>query len=90
MGRGAIERKLRLRGVDKKTAREALQEYDPEDESESARKMAVSLWEKYRRDEPQKRRQKTSAALARRGFSWDSIHDAMRGLDAEENLWETD
>ena len=89
MGRGAIERKLRMRGVDKEIAREALQQYAPEDESESAKEMAASLWEKYRRDEPQKRRQKTSAALARRGFSWDSIRDAMRGLDTDEEEWES-
>lgn len=89
MGRGAIERKLRMRGVDKEIAREALQQYAPEDESESAKEMAASLWEKYRRDEPQKRRQKTSAALARRGFSWDSIRDAMRGLDTNEEEWES-
>ena len=88
LGRGAIERKLRQRGVDKEIAREALEEYDPTDEGESAKEMAASLWERYRRDELQKRRQKTSAALARRGFSWDSIREAMRGLTAGDDEWE--
>ena len=89
MGRGAIERKLRMRGVDKETAREALEDYDPEEERESAREMARLLWEKYRRDELPKRKQKTAAALARRGFSWESIRDAMRGLDCSDT-WEYD
>ena len=69
LGRGAIERKLRQRGVDKDLAREALNAYQPEDENENARELARTLWERYRDEEPRKRWQKTAAALARRGFS---------------------
>lgn len=82
LGRGAIERKLRQRGVDKELAREALDAYRPEDESENARQLAVTLWERYREAEPRKRWQKTTAALARRGFSWESIQSAMQGLSS--------
>jgi regulatory protein len=82
LGRGAIERKLRQRGVDKELAREALDAYRPEDESENARQLAATLWERYREAEPRKRWQKTTAALARRGFSWESIQSAMQGLSS--------
>lgn len=82
LGRGAIERKLRQRGVDKELAREALDAYRPENESENARQLAATLWERYREAEPRKRWQKTTAALARRGFSWESIQSAMQGLSS--------
>lgn len=82
LGRGAIERKLRQRGVDKELAREALDAYRSEDESENARQLAATLWERYREAEPRKRWQKTTAALARRGFSWESIQSAMQGLSS--------
>ena len=85
LGRGAIERKLRQRGVDKELVREALDAYRPEDESENARQLAATLWERYREAEPRKRWQKTTAALARRGFSWDSIQSAMEGLSSSED-----
>ncbi len=89
LGRGAIERKLRQRGVDKQLARAALDAYLPEAESENARQLARSLWERYRDSEPRKRWQKTAAALARRGFAWDSIQDAMEGLSNQDpsDLW---
>lgn len=85
LGRRAIERKLRQRGVDKELVREALDAYRPEDESENARQLAATLWERYREAEPRKRWQKTTAALARRGFSWDSIQSAMEGLSSSED-----
>ena len=44
MGRGAIERKLRMRGVEKEIAREALSEYDLDQETESAKTMAETQW----------------------------------------------
>ena len=86
LGRGAIERKLRQRGVDKDLAREALNAYQPEDENENARELARTLWERYREAEPRKRWQKTAAALARRGFSWDSIQSALQNLTSEETF----
>ncbi len=86
LGRGAIERKLRQRGVDKDLAREALNAYQPEDENENARELARTLWERYRDEEPRKRWQKTAAALARRGFSWDSIQSALQNLTSGETF----
>ncbi len=86
LGRGAIERKLRQRGVDKDLAREALNAYQPEDENENARELARTLWERYREAEPRKRWQKTAAALARRGFSWDSIQSALQNLTSGETF----
>ncbi|MFR1759327.1 MAG: regulatory protein RecX, partial [Christensenellaceae bacterium] len=70
---------------DKELVREALDAYRPEDESENARQLAATLWERYREAEPRKRWQKTTAALARRGFSWDSIQSAMEGLSSSED-----
>jgi regulatory protein len=80
LGRAAIERKLRVRGVDKELARMALQEYSAEDEDQNARRLAEQLWQRHQRDDLAKRRQKVAAALARRGFSWDVIHSAMQTL----------
>jgi regulatory protein len=80
LGRAAIERKLRVRGVDKKLARMALLKYSAEDEDQNARRLAEQLWQRHQRDDLSKRRQKVAAALARRGFSWDVIHSAMQTL----------
>jgi len=66
-GDRAIEAKLRGAGVDRETAGEAVAELDPE--SERARTLAA------RERDPQR----AAARLTRRGFSRESVEDALGG-----------
>lgn len=79
-GRGVIERKLLLRGLDKALVRQALEAYAPEAETDNASALAKRFFNRYAGDEPRKRLNKTAAALARRGFSWDSIGQALNQI----------
>jgi regulatory protein len=85
-GRGAIERKLLLRGLDKGMIRQALEVYAPEDEEENALTLARRFYDRYAGDDPGKRLNKTAAALARRGFSWDSISRALNQLKQPNDI----
>lgn len=86
LGRRALSVKLRQRGLDKEQAQAALEEaYSSEEEAGNAQELAASLWYKYRNEEnPLKRRQKVSQALARKGYGWDSIQSALRRLGEED------
>lgn len=82
----ALRRKLRMKGIDEDIAEEALEQIDDEQQQHAAREMARKLSRRYAAIDPREARQKLSQALARRGFSWDSISAALDGLFDEE--WE--
>jgi regulatory protein len=86
LGRRALSVKLRQRGLDKEQAQAALEEaYSSQEEADNAQELAASLWYKYRNEEnPLKRRQKVSQALARKGYGWDSIQSALRHVGEED------
>jgi len=88
MGRRAVIQKLRMRGLDEETVAAAMENHDPEQEREAAAALAVRYWNRYIHDEVPKRRQKTAAALARKGYDWEIIRSAMDGLREEADEWE--
>ena len=86
IGRYAMKRKLRAKGIDETVAEEALEAIDDESQLASAKELAAKYARRYAGEEPYARRSKLSQALARRGYSWDIINEAIEsvGLDAED------
>ena len=86
LGRRAVIQKLRMRGLDEETVAAAMENHDPEQEREAARALAARYWNRCAQDDPPKRKQKTAAALARKGFDWDVIRAALDAL--ADDGWE--
>ena len=80
MSKNAIKRKLRAKGVGDEDIDSALEAVSDEDQLLSAKRLAQKLYPKYAREERRAARAKLSQALARRGFSWDVIAQALEGL----------
>lgn len=87
LSRTAVRQKLMLKGFDRDTVDRAMEACDAEDEQSNADALAETLWYRYRNGEPMKRRQKASAAMARKGFSWETIRSALRKVsDGDDEL----
>ena len=86
LGLYALKRKLRARGVGEEAASEALEQIDDESQMAAAVSLARKLARRYAGEDPYKARSKLSQALARRGFSWDIVREAVEqsGLDESE------
>lgn len=87
LGARRIAQELRCKGVSEEEAEAALETLDPEEQLDSA----VALAEKGLRkaktgEDPRKTRQRVSAMLVRRGFSYDMVREAISL--AQENLGE--
>ena len=83
-GRYAVAQKLRARGIEKEDSEAALESISDEEQASSARSLALKLMKKYSSLDKRQRKQKLSQALARRGFSWDSIESALSVLEEDE------
>lgn len=83
-GRYALRRKMRAKGLDEQLVDSLLEEnLDEESQLLAARGLAARLLRKHEGEEPRKARAKVSQALARRGFSWDIISQALDSADEE-------
>lgn len=76
-GRYALKRKLRAKGIDEDIAQDALEQIDDESQLAAATELAAKLSRRYSALSGYESRAKISQALARRGFSWDIIHEAV-------------
>ena len=77
-GRYALRRKMRAKGLDENLVDGLLEEnLDDESQLEGARALAARYARRYEGEEPRKARSKISQALARRGYSWDIISQAL-------------
>ncbi|MBQ2956544.1 MAG: RecX family transcriptional regulator [Clostridia bacterium] len=85
VGRYAMKRKLRAKGIDEQIAEQALEVLDDESQLAAAKALAARLAKKYEKEEPYARKGKLSQALARRGFSWDIVKEAVESLSIEED-----
>jgi len=85
-GRRRILQRLQQKGLDRETAQSALDPYTQDEEKEAALREAEKAWRKSKDADPQKRVQRTVAALARRGYAWEMISFALDKLknQAEE------
>ncbi len=73
----AVQRKLRARGISEADAEDAMALFDEDQQRDAARQAAQSLARKYRDLPRREARAKLSQALARRGFAWDAVRDAV-------------
>jgi len=79
-GRYSVKQKLRARGVSEEDAEAALGAITDEQQAESCLEAARKLARKYENADSRVFKMKLSQALARRGFSWDSIESALERL----------
>ena len=77
VGRYALKRKLRAKGVEEETASDALEQLDDESQLAAAAELAKKLSKRYAALPGYEARAKLSQALARRGFSWDVVREAI-------------
>jgi regulatory protein len=80
MSKYAIKRKLRAKGVGEEEIESALEGVSDEEQLVSAKRLAQKLYPRYEDCEKRAARAKLSQALARRGFSWDVISQALDGV----------
>jgi regulatory protein len=80
LSKNAIKRKLRMKGVGEEEIESALEIVSDGDQLASAKRLAAKLYPRYAGEETRAARAKLSQALARRGFSWDVIAQALEGL----------
>lgn len=73
----AIKRKLRARGVSAPDAEEALESVTEDEQLKACRAQAASIIKRYAALPARESRAKLAQALARRGFSWDTINSAL-------------
>lgn len=80
-----LKRKLRAKGISEEDADEALSLITDEDQAAAALAAAKRLSRKYEGLDNRAYRAKMSQALARRGFSWSAISEALSALGSEED-----
>ena len=80
----AVKRKLRARGIREEDAGEALSEVSEDDQRTAAEEAARKLLRKYGALEPRECRAKLSQALARRGFSWSAVSEALESVLSDD------
>lgn len=77
VGRYALKRKLRAKGISEADAEDALCALDDDQQRAAARQAAEKLARRYADLPAREARAKLSQALARRGFGWDAVRDAV-------------
>lgn len=80
VGKYALKRKLRAKGISEEDASEALESFDDEQQAVAARAAAEKLMRRYGELPTREARAKLSQALARRGFGWDAVRAAVDAL----------
>ena len=87
IGAYALKRKLRERGISEEDLSPALDSLDAQQQLAAAEKAIGALRRRYEKLPANEARRKLSQALARRGFGWDTIAQAIEGVFPEED-WE--
>ena len=80
----AVRRKLRAKGIAEEDAEAALDMLNDAQQAEAAQRAARSLLRRYASLPAHDGRAKLSQALARRGFSWEAVREAV------DAVWEAD
>lgn len=73
----ALKRKLRAKGISEEDVSEALECFDDAQQQSAALQAAAKLYRKYSDLPVREARAKLSQALARRGFPWDAVREAV-------------
>jgi regulatory protein len=80
MGRAMIKRELIFKGVEDEVIEEHLGRISQDQEEDRAYALALKYVKRYKNLEPREQFHKIGAALARRGFDWETIKGAVRRL----------
>ena len=83
----AMKRKLKAKGVSDEDAEAALGAFDEAQQLEAAKTAAEKLGRKYLSLPRREGRAKLSQALARRGFAWDVVREAVEAVFSDDD-WE--
>jgi regulatory protein len=82
VGQMAIRHALRQKGISGEISDKVLETYEEEEELQNAIKHAQKLYNRYKNlDDKYKRKSKISQNMARRGFSWDIIEQAINRIE---------
>lgn len=73
----ALKRKMRAKGLSEEDVSEALENFDDAQQLSAARQAASKLYRKYSSLPAREARAKLSQALARRGFPWEAVREAV-------------
>lgn len=73
----ALKRKLRAKGISEEDVSDALEVFDDVQQQSAALQAASKLYRKYSSLPHREARAKLSQALARRGFPWDAVREAV-------------
>lgn len=84
MGKAMIKRELIYKGVEDEVIEEHLGRITQDQEEDRAYALALKYAKRYRNLEPREQMHKIGAALARRGFDWETIKGAVRRLNIGE------
>lgn len=84
----ALKRKLRAKGISEEDAEEALEVLDDAQQLAAARKTAEKLFRRYSSLPTREARAKLSQALARRGFPWDAVREAVDAILNDDDYYE--
>lgn len=83
----AMKRKLRAKGISEEDAEDALDVFDEDQQRTAAKAAAEKLGRKYLTLPAREGKAKLSQALARRGFSWDVVREAVEHVFSDDE-WE--
>lgn len=84
----ALKRKLRAKGISEDDALAALEDFDDAQQYSAARQAAEKLFRRYSALPAREARGKLSQALARRGFPWDAVREAVDSLLSNDDYYE--
>lgn len=87
VGAWAVRRKLMAKRLDEDTIDSVMEDFDSDQQEQACSQAAEKLWRKYSSLPAREAKAKLSQALARRGFSWDSIRSAVENLVSD---WDFD
>lgn len=73
----ALKRKMRAKGLSEEDVAAALESFDDAQQLSAARQAASKLYRKYSALPAREARAKLSQALARRGFPWEAVREAV-------------
>jgi len=84
----ALKRKLRAKGISDEDASAALEGFDGAQQQSAARQAAEKLYRRYSSLPNREARAKLSQALARRGFPWDAVREAVDAILSDDEYFE--
>lgn len=84
MGRTMLRMELLQKGIKDEIIKEQLEGISQEEEGDLAYNLAIKYTRRYRNLDAREKKQKIGAALARKGFDWETIKGAINRLNMDD------